>query len=200
MFGNNLLKSLATAAVLTVMASGANAATVNFDTYHSGLNVGSTTLGTLSAEQAGSDVQFVYTNTAFGYDPGHTTQLFLTYLGQQATVTLLNIAGVATDAFAKDASLTNAGLQFQFRVSWPTKNTGGGVLRLNPGESSTFKLLNTTLAGFFQGDNSAMIHIQGLTDGASAKYVSTSPVPVPAAGFLLVGALGGLAALRRRKV
>lgn len=33
--------------------------------------------------------------------------------------------------------------------------------------------------------------------GASADFVA--PVPVPAAGFLLVGALGGLAAMRRRR-
>ncbi|ETX16714.1 hypothetical protein OCH239_01145 [Roseivivax halodurans JCM 10272] len=39
-------------------------------------------------------------------------------------------------------------------------------------------------------------------DVSHISYWSTSdvsPVPVPAAGFLLIGALGGLAALRRRK-
>lgn len=37
------------------------------------------------------------------------------------------------------------------------------------------------------------------TDGFDVDAVSVSAVPVPAAGILLVGALGGLAALRRRK-
>jgi hypothetical protein len=35
--------------------------------------------------------------------------------------------------------------------------------------------------------------------GAFIDDVSLAPIPVPAAGFLLIGALGGLVALRRRK-
>jgi hypothetical protein len=35
--------------------------------------------------------------------------------------------------------------------------------------------------------------------GGFIDDVSVAPVPVPAAGFLLIGALGGLVALRRRK-
>ncbi len=202
MFGMKTLKTIAAVGALALMASGAQAVTVNFDTHHSGLDVGQTTLGTLSAVQVGNDVEFVYTNTAIGFDPGHTTQLYLTYLGQLATVTLTNIAGVSTNGLSISPP-TNAGLQFQFEISWPTSNKDDGALRLNPGESSTFSLLNTTLAGFFQGDNFGMIHIQGLTDGESAKYVASAPgtavVPVPAAGLLLIGALGGLAALRRRR-
>ncbi len=38
----------------------------------------------------------------------------------------------------------------------------------------------------------------GYADGALAG-VGIAPVPVPAAGLLMVGGLGGLAALRRRK-
>ena len=33
----------------------------------------------------------------------------------------------------------------------------------------------------------------------SQNLVTASPVPLPAAGFLLIGALGGLAAVGRRK-
>lgn len=36
-------------------------------------------------------------------------------------------------------------------------------------------------------------------DDFTLKYANVAPVPLPAAGFLLVGALGGIAALRRRK-
>jgi hypothetical protein len=38
-----------------------------------------------------------------------------------------------------------------------------------------------------------------LGSSTGIAYGNLAPVPVPAAGFLLVGALGGLAALRRRK-
>ena len=40
--------------------------------------------------------------------------------------------------------------------------------------------------------------VQG-RDGWDIDSISVSAVPLPAAGFLLIGALGGLAALRRRK-
>lgn len=39
----------------------------------------------------------------------------------------------------------------------------------------------------------------GSKDGFDVDAISVSTVPVPAAGFLLLGALGGLAAARRRK-
>lgn len=194
-------RTLIATAALAVLAGAAQAATINFNTYHSGLNVGATTLGTLGATQVGADVEFVYTNTAAGFVPGHTTQLFLTYAGSQVAVTLSNISGVATDSFDKKASFVNAGLTFQFEIGWPTSNKDD-LLRLNPGETSTFRLLNTTLAGFFQGSNSAMIHIQGLTGDASAKYLgsgSTTVIPLPAGGWLMLAGFGALAALRRRR-
>ena len=76
-------------------------------------------------------------------------------------------------------------------------NAGGGILRLNFGESSTFKLLNTSLDSFFVGDYRAMIHMQGLSDGQSTKYVA--PVPLPGAILLLLGALGGLGLIARKR-
>jgi hypothetical protein len=39
----------------------------------------------------------------------------------------------------------------------------------------------------------------GLTGPEFDFVVTATPVPVPAAGFLLIGAIGGLAALRRRR-
>jgi hypothetical protein len=44
------------------------------------------------------------------------------------------------------------------------------------------------------------VALDGILGSSSATvYVNTAAVPVPAAGLMLVGALGGMAALRRRK-
>jgi len=52
-----------------------------------------------------------------------------------------------------------------------------------------------TIGGFGQFDSVVL-----RSPGANAfEHASVAAVPVPAAGFLLIGALGGLAALRRRR-
>ena len=61
----------------------------------------------------------------------------------------------------------------------------------------TVRLTDLTLALF--GGNPSNLSTQGATGGFDVDAISVSAVPLPAAGFLLVGALGGLAALRRRK-
>jgi hypothetical protein len=56
------------------------------------------------------------------------------------------------------------------------------------------------LAALESGDFRIGLHVRSLAGGASDAFVNLpSSVPVPAAGFLLIGALGGLAALRRRR-
>jgi hypothetical protein len=69
----------------------------------------------------------------------------------------------------------------------PTGLTLAVSLPLQPG--ATYSLLRLTdTSPFAQG-----------RDGWDIDSISVSAVPVPAAGLLLIGALGGLAALRRRK-
>jgi hypothetical protein len=58
-------------------------------------------------------------------------------------------------------------------------------------------VLTTEVKGF-NGGSLGILYVA--TNGnPSILKVEVSPVPVPAAGFLLIGALGGLVALRRRK-
>jgi hypothetical protein len=199
------LKAMLAGVVLALgLTSAADAVTVEFNNYLTGRDLGDTVLATLEAEQVGRHVEFTLTNVMTTPLTSFISQLFLTYTGSLRPVGRENVAGVATSGFVRRGSIANAGLDFQFMIRWPSSNSQD---RLNPGESSTFRLKNTTLAGFFQGDNFAMIHANALgaatartTGGTSTKYTGTiAPVPVPAAGLMLLGALGGLAALRRRK-
>ena len=55
----------------------------------------------------------------------------------------------------------------------------------------------------FAGDyvsNMFLVAAKGNDDDWKFKGVSVSPIPLPAAGWLLLGGLGGLAALKRRKM
>ena len=65
----------------------------------------------------------------------------------------------------------------------------------------TFGSFSVTFAAMTTGLSSLFFEAPTSFDnqGPVIDNVSLSAVPVPAAGFLLVGALGGLAALRRRK-
>jgi hypothetical protein len=59
------------------------------------------------------------------------------------------------------------------------------------------------LGGDQSGSLRVGIHVQGFSNGGSEAFVNgtppPAPVPVPAAGLLLMGALGGLAAMRAKK-
>ena len=205
----SLIKSIALTAIVAFGTLGLNVApasavTVNISTYQTGDNLGSSVLATLQANQVGSDVRFVLTNTATGQPASFLSQLLLTYGGSISTAALSNVSGKPADSFAKAASINNAGLQFQFNIGWPTTNNNNGALRLKVGQSSTFTINNTQLTGFFQNNAQsnkfAMIHLQGLTRGGSTKYTNGPPsVPLPAGLPLLLAGIGSLAALRRKR-
>lgn len=57
------------------------------------------------------------------------------------------------------------------------------------------------LGGSQSGSLRIGLHVQGFANGGSESFVNNTPapVPVPAAGLLLLGALGGLAAMRGKK-
>ena len=67
---------------------------------------------------------------------------------------------------------------------------GSNTVRGQAGSFDQIRLVDVSKS-FFEGTRT--------TDGFDVDSVSIAPVPVPAAGVLMLAGLGGLAALRRRK-
>jgi hypothetical protein len=84
-------------------------------------------------------------------------------------------------------------------VSQVTNTTTGLTtyfISLGSNVGSLLTLLDTTLVNFASAYDDPG---EPVSDGFDAGEFRVTPVPVPAAGFLLLAGLGGLAALKRRK-
>lgn len=75
----------------------------------------------------------------------------------------------------------------------PLLNTANGAFTFAGGPFNTVRLTDITQ------DLPATAGNRGPTGGFDVDSISVAAVPIPAAGLLLIGALGGLVALRRRK-
>jgi hypothetical protein len=102
---------------------------------------------------------------------------------------------------------TDAGSVFNIDFNLLTTNKDGGTHRVNPGESITFTFDGASSDSFNllstpNGDGVgylALLHVQGLPNGGSAK-VAPGAVPEPASmGALAIGALGLIRRKRKSK-
>ncbi len=112
--------------------------------------------------------------------------------------------------FNNESEVTVFEVTFGSTIDFPESVTveavlGGAVVALVGSITNTAAQAGATLsfAGTFDAlkftDTSAILDGRPLYDGFDLDSVSVSPVPLPATGLLLLGGLGGIAAMRRRK-
>ena len=191
---------MAGAVALTLGAEVATATTV----HATSITVGSTTvttatntttrsdlgnaLGASNAYQSGSVFGGFYSlglggSAVFGFGtnfgaPGSVIEVTAGSRSGHRESLLVEAFNIATGLWENLGAITNQG---------PTGLTLAVSLNLTPG--AAYSLLRLT-------DTS---EVRSGRDGWDIDSISVSAVPVPAGGLLLLGALGGLAALRRRK-
>ena len=194
------IQRLASSAAIAFVlgAASSSAATVTYSSFVTGQDLGTGVQATLTYTQNGDNVDFSLMNSlnslasafigaiGFTYD-GILPTSFTNLMGSQAVVT-----GLGTQ------SLSGGGLSIDFGAQFDKAN---GTGRLLNGETALFSIIGVNESLFDFSTLQTAIHAQGLADGASSKYTTgvPSPVPLPAAGWLMLAGLGGMAALRRRK-
>lgn len=215
MFGKSLIAGAAFSAVIGLFATASGAAVIDFtsaSTGHSGVLAGGTTWsmtasGYLNNSQA-FDGNAAPTGTGLSFE---TDGYGVGLNDDEITTTAIRQEWIEV-AFSAP-TLVNA---FYFLDLF--QNTNGQTVEIGEATvdgSTTFTLMATDIAGSGAGGFVAAVFKPiyatvirftvlnsndnfGYADGALAG-IGIAPIPVPAAGLLLMGGLGGLAVLRRRR-
>lgn len=215
MFGRSLIAGAAISAAMALGGTASNAAVIDFtsaSTGHSGVLAGGTTWsmtasGYLNNSQA-FDGNAVPSGTGLSFE---TDGYGVGMNDDEITTTPMRQEWIEV-AFSAP-TLVNA---FYFLDLFQAAN--GATVEVGEATvdgSTTFSLVATDIAGSGAGGFVAAVFKPiyatvirftvlnsndnlGYADGALAG-IGIAPVPVPAAGLLMLGGLGGLAALRRRR-
>lgn len=151
-------------------------------------------------------------NATNGLAVNSATHLKFTFLGSEAANTdwALNFASILFGnkvSSAGDVAMGSSGaglIPFSFSTTLPTKNVASID---NAGVASGINGADTApsigYSAVFNGGKSILVYFDDKSQPVDKDYddmaMRIDVVPVPAAGFLMIGAIGGLAALRRRK-
>ncbi|HQY43009.1 MAG TPA: VPLPA-CTERM sorting domain-containing protein [Paracoccaceae bacterium] len=215
MFGKSLIMGAAFSAAMAFGASVSNAAVIDFtsaSTGNSGVLAGGTTWSMTASGYLNNSQAFDGNSKPAGSGLSFETDGYGVGLDDDEITTTPMRQEWIEVAFSAP-TLINA---FYFLDLFQAAN--GSTLEIGQATvdgSTTFSLVATDIAGSGAGGFVAAIFKPiyatvirftilssndnlGYADGALAG-IGIAPVPVPAAGLLLMGGLGGLAALRRRR-
>ena len=214
MFGNKLLKGLAAAAVLTVMAGGAHAAPVACGTLApdvtNSVTVNSGCLALFSADvDNDSNAAVAGMFGVAGWDQKAKINFPKDYAGGiLSSNSVLTLTGnTLTGGWTISASVFAAWEKVMLVFKGGDKALPDAVIAYLITGSSVTGATGAYSSPFFDEEidkktkvvTYKMKGISHVSLYAAKAVLPPPPVPVPAAGFLLLGALGGLAALRRRR-
>lgn len=189
------LKMFFVATAMTLFASMSSAATTGYDAQVRGATDGYSNFVIAMTDAVFSSGQVSAWETYIQYIDGNaaTGTMALVVL-QSAGAGIYNVVGVDTRTVTTGLNSFTANITV----------AAGDILAIWMGNAKVAYDLDPTGMGPYS-NNGAFVAAPGgqisLNAGSSSRYysINATVVPLPAAGLMLLGALGGLAALRRRK-
>lgn len=196
------LSRILTVGVLFVAALSAQAATVvlnlnSFLTGSGGISspmsddqlISKVTISDVAADKVQVKVENFWSNAVFG-NGSFLSELFLETTLATAIPDGVYVSGNPIDGYSNGG--TNASFSYDKKIEFPNPNNAS---RFRTGEETIFTIEG--VSGLDATDfTDAMVHIQGLNNGYSAKFTGEA---VPEPGTIIALGAGIAAAIRRRK-